>query len=95
MVVLAALLQSVSDDLTLQPQYRDRARAAMFAEFDAIVADTGTADSKEHLSVVPAIELDEERRPPPSRSFVSGWAAVAAAWRRCRSQTLVVAASGG
>ena len=76
---LAALLRRVSDDLTLQPQYRDRARAAMFAEFDAIVADTGTADSKEHLSVVPAIELDEERRPPSSRSFVSGWAAVAAA----------------
>ena len=76
---LAALLRRVSNDLTLQPQYRDRARAAMFAEFDAIVADTGTADSKEHLSVVPAIELDEERRRPSSRSFVSGWAAVAAA----------------
>jgi hypothetical protein len=76
---LAALLRRVGDDLTLQPQYRDRARAAMFAEFDAIVADTGTADSKEHLSVVPAIELDEERRRPSSRSFVSLWLAAAAA----------------
>jgi hypothetical protein len=76
---LAALLRRVSDDSTLQPQYRDRARAAMFAEFDAIVADTGTADSRDHLSVVPAIEFDEQRRPPSSRSFVSGWAAVAAA----------------
>ena len=48
---LAALLRRVSNDLTLQPQYRDRARAAMFAEFDAIVAGIGTTDSKEHLSV--------------------------------------------
>ena len=76
---LAALLRRVSDDVTLQPQDRDRARAAMFAEFDAIVAETGTADSKGHLSVVPGIELDEERRQPSSRSFVSGWAAAAAA----------------
>lgn len=76
---LAALLRRVSDDSTLQPQYRDRARAAMFAEFDAIVADTGTNHSKEHLSVVPAIEPDEERRRPSSRSFVASWSAVAAA----------------
>jgi hypothetical protein len=76
---LAALLRRVSDDLTLQPQYRGRARSAMFAEFDAIVADTGRADSKERPSVMPAIELDEERRRPSSRSFVSGWSAAAAA----------------
>jgi hypothetical protein len=76
---LAALLRRVSDDLTLQPQYRDRARSAMFAEFDAIVTGAGAADSKEHLSVVPAIEFDEERRRPSRRSFVSGWSAAAAA----------------
>ena len=76
---LAALLRRVSDDVTRQPQYRDRARAAMFAEFDAIAADTGAADSKEHLSVVPAIEFDEERRRPSRRSFVAGWSAAAAA----------------
>ena len=76
---MAALLRRVSNDVTLQPQYRDRARAAMFAEFDAIVANTGTADSKEHLWVVPAVELDEERRRSSSRRFVSGWSAAAAA----------------
>lgn len=76
---IAALLQRISHDVTLQPQYRDRARAAMFAEFDAIVASTRTTDSKEHLSVVSATELVEARRRRSSRSFVPGWATVAAA----------------
>jgi hypothetical protein len=76
---LAALLRRVSDDLTLQPQHRDRARAAMFAEFDTIVEDTGNADPNERLSMAPAIELDEERRRPSSRSFVAAWSGAAAA----------------
>ena len=76
---LAALLRRVSDDLTLEPQHRDRARASMFAEFDAIVADSGTVDSKERLSAEPAIDFDEERRRPSGRSFVSVWFAAAAA----------------
>ena len=36
--LLAELLRRVADDPTLTPQNRDRARTAMFAEFDAIVA---------------------------------------------------------
>jgi hypothetical protein len=76
---LAALLLRVSDHVTLQPQYRDSARSAMFAEFDAIVAGDGSSVSEEHLSAGPAMEPDEERRRPSSRSFFSGWSAAAAA----------------
>ena len=76
---LAALLRRVSDDMTLQPQYRDRARTSMFAEFDAIVSDGGRSNSQQRLSAVPPIEFDEEPSRPPTRSFVSGWSAAVAA----------------
>jgi hypothetical protein len=85
---LAALLRRVSEDATLQPRHRERARAAMFAEFDAIVADADRADtaradgadSGRLPPVVPAIELDDgSRRRSTSGSRSAGWAAAAAA----------------
>lgn len=76
---MEALLRRVSNHVTLQPHHRDRARTEMFAEFDAIVASTGVADSKEHLSVVPAAKLDDEPRRRSTRRLVSGWSAAAAA----------------
>jgi hypothetical protein len=82
---LAALLRRVSEDATLQPRHRERARAAMFAEFDAIVADADRADadgadSGRLAPVVPAIELDDgSRRRSSSGSRLARWTAAAAA----------------
>lgn len=87
---LAALLRRVGDDSTLRPQHRERSRAAMFAEFDATVADADGVDSAERLSVVPTIEVEEERHRSARGSSVVRWTAAAAA---CSVLTLIVVAN--
>ena len=83
---LAALLRRVSEDAALQPRHRERARAEMFAEFDAIVAgrvDTARADGDDSgrtPPVVPPIELDDGlRHRSSSGPRLARWAAAAAA----------------
>lgn len=76
---MEALLRRVSDHMTLQPRNRDRARTEMFTHFDAIVANAGVADSNQHLSGLPAAQLDDEPLRRSTRRFVSGWTAAAAA----------------
>lgn len=75
---LIALLRRISDSPALQPQHRDRARATMLAQFDAIVSGAEDVDEGEGVALSPPIELDDKRRRTSSRSFVAWGTAVAA-----------------